>query len=392
MICNSYNIDKTSVFLSCKKVILGKEVVSTVGSEAAKMGATKALIVTDPGVVRADLVKLVEEPLKSQGIHAEVFYKVEPEPPARMIDACAEIVRGGGFNLIIGLGGGSSLDTAKAAAILAINPGSVMDYVGVDTVPRRGLPNILIPTTAGTGSEATRVFVVTDESTNTKKVVYSDFLISDISILDPMLTLSMPPAVTADTGIDALAHAIEAYVSVNSTPFAEILALKAIELIAHNLPKAYAKGTNVTARYNMLLAANMGGSAFTSGGLGAVHGLAYILGTEYHMSHGRSNGIMLPHVMNFNKVGNLEKYARIAVAMGEQTDGLALYESADKAVGAVKKLLDAIDFPYKLSAYTIKESDLPKLVEGGMAQARLFVPNPRDLTKMDVEKIYQSAF
>jgi alcohol dehydrogenase class IV len=365
--------------------------VSTIGSEGAKIGGTKALIVTDPGVVRADLVKFVKEPLKSQGIFAEVFDKVEPEPPARVIDACVETVRAGGFDLIIGLGGGSSLDTAKAAAILATNPGSVMDYVGVDTIPVRGLPNILIPTTAGTGSEATRVFVMTDESTNTKKVVYSDFLIPDISILDPMLTLSMPPSVTADTGIDALVHAIEAYVSINTTPFAEILALKAIELIADNLPQAYAKGSNLRARYNMLLAANLAGSAFTSGGLGAVHGLAYSLGTEYHMSHGRSNGIMLPHVMNYNKVGDLEKYARIAVAMGEKIDGLTLYESADKAIGAVRNLLDAIDFPYRMSAYGIKESDLPRLVEGGMAQARLFVPNPRNLDSKDVEKIYRDA-
>ena len=392
MTCSFYNVDKTSVFLSCKKILLGKGVVSGVGVEATKLGGTKALIVTDPGVVKAGLVKPLEEPLRAQGIHAEVFDKVEPEPPARVIDDCVKMVRGGGFNLIIGLGGGSSLDTAKAAAVLATNPGPVMDYVGMDTLPNRGLPNILIPTTAGTGSEATRVFVMTDESTNTKKVVYSDFLIPDVAILDPALTLSMPPAVTADTGMDALVHAIEAYVSVNSTPFAEILALKAIELIAHNLPQAYAKGINVIARYNMLLAANLGGAAFTSGGLGAVHGLAYVLGTEYHMSHGRSNAIMLPHVMNFNKVGNLGKYGRIAAAMGEKTDGLSSYESAEKAVGAVKKLLEAIDFPYRLSSYGIQESDLPKLVEGGMAQSRLFVPNPRDLARSDVENIYKSAF
>lgn len=392
MTCTFSNVDKTSVFLSSKKILLGRGAVSGVGVEAAKLGGNKALLVTDSGVVNAGLVQPLEEPLRAKGIHVEVFDKVEPEPPARVIDDCAKMVREGGFDLIIGLGGGSSLDTAKAAAVLATNPGSVLDYVGMDTLPNRGLPNILIPTTAGTGSEATRVFVMTDESANTKKVVYSDFLLPDAAILDPALTLSMPPAVTADTGMDALVHAIEAYVSVNSTPFAEILALKAIELIAHNLPQAYAKGSNVIARYNMLLAANLGGAAFASGGLGAVHGLAYVLGTEYHMSHGRSNAIMLPHVMDFNKVGNLEKYGRIAEAMGEKTDGLSSYESAEKAVAAVRKLLDAIDFPYTLSAYGIEQSDLPKLVEGGMAQSRLFVPNPRDLTRSDVENIYKSAF
>jgi alcohol dehydrogenase class IV len=191
--------------------------------------------------------------------------------------------------------------------------------------------------------------------------------------------------------MEALVHAIEAYVSVNTTPFAEVLALKAIELIAVNLPQAYAKGSNLRARYNMLLAANFGGSAFTSGGLGAVHGLAYVLGTEYHMSHGRSNAIMLPHVMKFNKAGNLEKFADIAAVMGENIEGLSLYEAADKAPAAVESLLTAINLPYRLSAYGITESDLPKLVEGGMAQARLFVPNPRDLTRADVETIYRSA-
>jgi len=386
------NLDKVSVYLSSRKIILGKGVAEQAGTEAKKLGATKALIVTDAGVVKADLVKHVVEPITGQGIAVEVFDKVLPEPPSDVIDECAAFAREGKFDTIVGLGGGSSLDTAKATAALTTNPGRVLDYVGIDTLPNRGLPSILIPTTAGTGSEATRVFVMTDLATNTKKVVYSDFLIPDLAILDPQLTVSMPPAVTADTGMDALVHAIEAYVSVNTTPFAEILAQEAIKLIARYLPQAYAKGNNLEARYNMLLAANLGGSAFASGGLGAVHGLAYVLGTEYHMSHGRSNAIMLPHVMNFNKVGNLEKYARIASIMGQNTDGLSLHESADKAVEAVENLLTNIDFPYRLSAYGIKQSDLPKLVEGGMAQARLFVPNPRDLTPADVENIYRAAF
>jgi len=390
---NGYsNLDRVSVYLSSRKIVLGKGVAEQAGTEAKKLGATKALIVTDAGVVKADLVKHVVEPITRQDIAVEVFDKVLAEPPSDVIDECAAFAREGKFDTIVGLGGGSSLDTAKATAALTTNPGRVLDYVGIDTLPNRGLPSILIPTTAGTGSEATRVFVMTDLATNTKKVVYSDFLIPDLAILDPQLTVSMPPAVTADTGMDALVHAIEAYVSVNTRPFAEILAQEAIKLIARYLPQAYAKGNNLEARYNMLLAANLSGSAFASGGLGAVHGLAYVLGTEYHMSHGRSNAIMLPHVMNFNKVGNLEKYARIASIMGQNTDGLSLHESAGKAVEAVENLLTAIDFPYRLSAYGIKQSDLPKLVEGGMAQARLFVPNPRDLAPADVENIYRAAF
>jgi alcohol dehydrogenase class IV len=202
----------------------------------------------------------------------------------------------------------------------------------------------------------------------------------------------MPPAVTADTGLDALVHAIEAYVSVNTTPFAEILALEAISLIAYNLPIAFSKGSNIQARYNMLLAANLGGAAFTSGGLGAVHGLAYVLGTDYHMAHGRSNAIMLPHVMSFNTTGNLQKYTDIAQAMGEHVEGLSLYEAAEKSVNAVKRLLTTVNIFFNLSFYGILKEDLPKLVEGGMKQSRLFVPNPRDLSEEDVRSIYEGAF
>jgi alcohol dehydrogenase class IV len=204
--------------------------------------------------------------------------------------------------------------------------------------------------------------------------------------------LSLPPVVTADTGMDALVHAIESYVSVNTSPFAEILSLAAIRLIAGYLPKACAKGSQVEARYYMLLAANLAGTAFTSGGLGAVHGLAYVLGTEYHLSHGRSNALMLPRVMEYNLSGNFRKYAEIASAMGEAVTGLAPWEAAAKAVEAVKRLLRTINLPADLAAYGIPKSDLPKLVEGGMKQARLFIPNPRDLTEKDVEAIYAGAF
>lgn len=386
-----FEIDKVCLFLSPNKTMLGKDVVQKLGEDVTVLGGKKPLVVTDPGVVKAGLVEEVEKALASKGIEVGVFDKVEPEPPARIIDECVHMISEGGYDLIIGLGGGSSLDVAKGASVVATNGGKVLDYVGIDTVPKRGLPKILIPTTAGTGSEATRVFVMTDEAENTKKVVYSNFLLADVAVLDPNLTVSMPPSVTADTGLDALVHAIEGYVSVNSTPFAEILGIEAISLIAHNLPIAYSKGGNMLARYNMLLAANLAGAAFTSGGLGAVHGLAYVLGTEYHMSHGRSNAIMLPHVMSFNMTGNLQKFSNIAHAMGENVEGLSLYDAAEKSVNAVKKLLKAVNIPFMLSEYGIPRGDLPKLVKGGINQSRLFAPNPRDLTEKDVQSVYEGA-
>ena len=386
-----YEISKVSHFYSPAKIILGQDTVKKVGDEAKALGGKRALIVTDPGIVSAGYGKIVEDALKAAKIEAGVFDRVVPEPPARCVDEGVKMIREGKCDIVIGVGGGSSLDVAKAVALMATNPGNVVDYAGIDRVPKPGLPKILIPTTAGTGSEASRSLVVTDEN-NVKRSIASSFGISDVAILDPMLTLSMPPPVTANTGMDALVHAIESYVSATTTPFAEILAIEAIRLIARNLPLAYSKGSHLTARYNMLLAASLAGLAFASSRLGIVHGLAYVIDTEYHLPHGRANAIMLPHVMEFNKTGNLAKFGRIAQAMGEPVGGLSPYEAADKSVQAVKNLLAALQVPYRLSQYGIPKDDLPKLVEGGMKQARLFVPNPRDVTEEDLRRIYERAF
>ena len=384
-------MDKVNIFRSPNKVIFGNGVVTQVGAEAEKMGAKKALIVTDAGVVKSGLTAGVEDALKKLKIDYGLFDRVEAEPPARIVDECAREVRENGYDIIIGIGGGSSLDVVKGASIVVTNGGNVLDYVGREMVPRPGVAKILIPTTAGTGSEVTWVFVVTDEVDNDKKVVFSGFNLADVAIVDPLLTLSMPPKVTADTGIDALVHAVEAYVSRQATPFSDVLAIEAIRLIGEYLVVAYAKAENIEARYNMSLAATLAGLAFASGGLGAVHALAYVLGTEYHMSHGRSNAIMLPYVVDYNKIGDLEKYARIARAMGENTDGLTDYEAAELLVIRLHQLLEDIGIPSKLSDYGIAADDLPTLVAGGMKQSRLFVPNPRDLTEEDVTEIYRSA-
>ena len=383
---------KTNTFLSPNKVILGNGAVSHVGKEAKNLGAKKALIVTDEGVVKAGLVEGVAEALRTQKVDVGIFDKVEAEPPARLVDECAQVVQDKGYDIVIGLGGGSSLDVAKGASLVTTNKGKILDYVGTDVVPHSGLLKILIPTTAGSGSEVTRGLIITDEEDNNKKVVFSDFVLANVAIVDPLLTISMPPVVTADTGMDALVHAIEAYVSVNATPFSDILVIEAIHLIAENLPAAYAKAENMEARFNMAFAATLAGMAFTSGGLGAVHALAYVLGTEYHLPHGRSNAIMLPHVVDYNKIGNLNKYAYIAQAMGENIEGLSAYQAAEKLVTSLSRLLEILHIPTKLSAYGISAEDIPKLVEGGMKQSRLFVPNPRNLTEEDVKNIYTGAF
>lgn len=384
-------MDAVSIFRSPNKVIFGNGVVAQVGDEVVRMGAKKALIVTDAGVVKGGLTAAVEDSLKATKIKYGLFDRVEAEPPAHIVDECARQVLENGYDIIIGVGGGSSLDVAKGASIVVTNGGGVLDYVGREMVPRAGVPKILIPTTAGTGSEVSWVFVVTDEKDNDKKVIFSYYNLADVAIVDPLLTLSMPPKLTADTGMDALTHAIETYVSRTSTPFGDMLALEAISLIGENLPVAYAKAQNVEARYNMALGATVAGLAFGSGGVGAVHALAYVLDTEWHLSHGRTNAIMLPYVVDYNKTGAPQKYARIAQAIGENTDGLTDYQAVECLVIRLHQLLDDVGIPSTLSAYGITEADLPRLVAGGMKQSRLFVVNPRDLTEEDVAAIYRSA-
>ncbi len=382
----------THIFYSPNKIILGMEAASNVSDELSKLGGGRVLLVTDPGVVQAGLISQIENFLKSNSLDYVLYDAVEPEPPDGVIDRGAEIFKSEDCGLVLGIGGGSSLDVAKGISILATNSGKILDFCGIDCVPRKGAPLLLMPTTSGTGSEVTRVLVLTDEKQNVKNVVFTPHILADVAIVDPALTLSMPPRVTADTGMDAMVHAIETYVSMNATVFSDVLAERAIELIARYLPIAWAKGSNLEARYQMSAAATVAGLAFGSGGLGAVHALAYPLGTEYHMTHGRTNAIMLPHIMKFNLSGNPAKYARIAELMGQDINGYSMYEAAAMAVDAVKELLDTIKVSYNLSDYDIPTKDLPKLVDGGMKQARLFVPNPRDLIREDVESIYEGAY
>ncbi|MGZ3613362.1 MAG: iron-containing alcohol dehydrogenase [Thermodesulfobacteriota bacterium] len=383
---------KIHSFFSPNKVLFGIGASREIGKEAKALGGTKVLIVTDPGVVNSGLVSSLRANLEEAGMKVFLFDRVEPEPSASLVDESAQLTKENGVDVVIGVGGGSSLDIAKGASLLASNPGNVLDYCGLDLIPKRGLPKILVPTTAGTGSEVTRVFVLTDKRDNMKKVVFSNYALPELALVDPMLTISMPSKVTADSGMDALVHAIETYVSMNATPFSDLLASKAIELIAKYLPMAFAKGENIEARYHMSLASLLAGMAFASGGLGAVHALAYPLGTEYHLPHGRTNAIMLAHVMEFNSIGNRSRYALIAEMMGKREVTSDLRAGVVKAVEAVVQLLDDVQIPYHLKDYGIPKEAIPKLVEGGMRQARLFVPNPRDLREKDVEAIYTKAW
>jgi alcohol dehydrogenase class IV len=384
--------DKAHVFYSPNKVIFGPNTIRVLANEVVQLGGKRALIVTDEGVVRANLIEPVKAALESAKVPYAIYDKVKPEPPVSCVEEAFHLLKSEKCDIIIGIGGGSSMDVAKIVALRATNEMSVLEMCGFDLVKKRGLPKILVPTTSGTGSEATRVSVLIDEKQNVKTLINSLFTLADVAIVDPLMTLTAPPKVTADTGVDALVHAIETYVATTATPFSDILAERAIEWIAQYLPVAWAKGSNLEARYYMSLASTLAGMAFASGGLGAVHALAYPIGTEFHLSHGRSNAIMLPHVMKYNLAGNPDKYGMIANLMEQDVEGLSSMEAAELSVEAVQGLLSTVNISYRLRDYGISKEAIRRLIEGGMRYTRLFIPNPRDLTEEDVRSVYEDAY
>ncbi len=389
---NGMIFEKTHVFYSPNKVLFGPNTIKSLGIEVQQLGGKKALIITDPGVVQAHVIEPIKASLEAAGVSWVVYDQVKPEPPVACVEEAAAKFKSEKCDLVVGVGGGSSLDVTKAVSLKATNDMGVLEMCGLDLVKKRGVPKILIPTTSGTGSEITRVSVLVNEKQNVKTVINSLYTLADVAIVDPLLTLTVPPKVTADTGMDALVHVIETYVATSATPFSDILAERAIEWIAQYLPMAWAKGSNLEARYYMSLASTVAGMAFASGGLGAVHALAYPVGTEFQLSHGRSNAILLPHVMRYNLSGNPEKYAMIAHLMGKDGEGLSAMEAAEVSVEAVENLLSIVEISYRLRDYGIPKEAIPKLVEGGMKFARLFALNPRDLSEQNVRSVYEEAY
>ena len=377
---------------SPNKVIFGNNSSNSIGQEARALKIKRSLIVTDQGVIRAGLIDGIKRSLESAEISVSVFDGAIPDPSTDTANECGQIAVDKGSQLIVGVGGGSSIDVAKGGALLATNGGSIVDYFGVDTVPKQCLPTILIPTTSGTGSEVTRVLVVTDTKSKTKQVVFSDYLLANIAIVDPTLTISMPPVLTADTGVDALVHAIEAYVSMDGGPFSEILAIQAISIISENLPKAFCKGSDLDARKKMALGSCMAGLAFGSSSVGAVHALSYPLDSEFGISHGRSQGAILPYVIEYNRIANAKKYADICMAMGENVDQFSDFAASERLVDVLFQLLEILGISTSLQDYGLSEINIDSLVAGAMRQARLFRPNPRDMGEDDVRGIYLRAF
>ena len=373
-----------------KTLITGNGAIARIGEEAKKLRATKVLIITDPGVACTGAVSQVEGPLRASGLKTGLFDKAVPEPPMGSVDEIVKFAEKGKYDFIVGFGGGSAIDVAKMVAVLVGSGAKVEDYVGVDQVPKKGLPIIAVPTTAGTGSEVTAIAIFANEKLNVKQGVVSGYLIPNIALVDPELTWSCPANVTAASGMDALIHCIESYTSVNATMHTDPLAYEGIKLISKSIRAATYDGTNAWARHNMAMGSLLGGIAFGNAGVGAVHALSYPIGGMFHVPHGVANTLMLPWVMEYNMLACLKWFREIGEAMGENMQGLSDREAADKTVAALRQLAVDLNVPQYLSDVDIPESAIPDMVNGAMTQARLWANNPRKFTPEDMAQVYRN--
>lgn len=372
-------------------IIFGSGKIKQIGEEIKKFKAKKVLLITDKGLEKAGITEKIVKHIP-ENVECEVYTDVIPEPPMESIEDCANKVKNGDFDLIIGLGGGSSIDVTKLVSVMATNEKPLPELCGVDNVEKEGLPTIMVPTTAGTGSEVTPIAIVTNEKEHLKVGIVSRYLFADCAICDPELTMSMPPHITAATGMDALTHAVEAYISVNATPVSDILALEAVRVIHAFLRKAFANGDDKQAREKMLYGALLAGMAFANAGVGAVHALAYPLGGEYKIAHGVSNALLLPYVLETNMIACLDRLARVGEAMGVVDEYAPLREKAEQTVEAIKVLSSDVEIPGSLKDVNIPEEALPKLAASAINVTRLLANNPRKLSEEKILEIYKRAY
>ncbi|AEF94784.1 Alcohol dehydrogenase [Desulfotomaculum nigrificans CO-1-SRB] len=346
-----------------QKIVFGVNAVDKIGQYIKEMGISgKAIIVTDPVLVKTGMVDRVVEALKKDGFAVAVFDQGKPEPDNIVCDEAAEFARKEAGNFVIGLGGGSAIDIAKVAAQLLVLPGKTEDYLVNTSFPKKGAPIIAVPTTSGTGTECTMYSVITFAKDGIKGFFGTPTILPDMALVDPTLTLSMPPKVTASTGADALAHAIETLMAKQENPFTDAISLKAIELIAEALPVAVYEGNNLEARVKMSYASMMAGKAFNDPGIVEGHAIAHTLGSVYHVPHGIGCAVALPHAMEYNMGHCMEKMALMAKALGQKTDGMTVREAAQAAVYGVKQLLEDVGITPSWAPFGKKE-DIPMLAE-----------------------------
>jgi alcohol dehydrogenase len=382
---------KAATFRIPAQLTFGCGAAETLGAEARRLGATHAFVISDPILQKLGLTEKATASLTAAGVRSSLFVEVEYEPSVQSVTPCAAAARAATCDLVVGLGGGTALDTAKAVAVLLGNEGTVEDYLGINLVKRRSVPSILMPTTAGTGAEITPNALFYVPALKEKKAIVSPHIIPDVAIVDPLLTLSAPPKVTAATGMDALSHAVEAYTSLNASPLTDLYALEAIRLIGVHLRTAVANGSDVAARDGMALASMYAGVAIGNAGTNIVHALAYPLQGQHRVTHGVANSLLLPYGMEFNALSNLPKFATVAEALGEPIAGLSPRAAAAKSAEACRLLSLDVGIPQKMREVGIRAEHLADLVKGAMQVTRLLANNPRQVRIEDAKAILEKA-
>lgn len=376
-------------FITCGQVYFGAGAIASLAMVLKSLGVRRALVVTDRGVRSAGILDESISSLGRSGIGCAVFDDVKPEPDESTVHALVDAVHSDKIDAVVGFGGGSAMDCAKLAAVLLAHGGTLRDYIGQGRITAQGLPVVLVPTTSGTGSESTpnALFIIDGE----KQAVISPYLIPKAAIIDPLVTVTAPAQVTAASGIDALVHACESFTSLRATPLTEMYSLRAAELIAGSIRTAVWQGSNIKARTDMALGSYLAGIAIANAGTGAVHALAYPLGSRFGLSHGISNSVMFAYVSEANAPSDLRKFAILARALGSRTEGMSCRESAAACVAEIVSIVRDVGLPLCLAELGVQASDIDQLVADALKQTRLLNNNPRALTSDDIARIYNRA-
>lgn len=385
---------KDYIFKLPTKIYFGENSALRLKEILSDYGITRVMVVTDQGIAGTQPFKRLMAKLGEDKVDYVLFDKAEADPSIEAVDAAAQILKDSGADGVLAVGGGSSIDTSKAISMLVTNEGSVREYLfgGTRTVTNRPLPLIAVPTTAGSGSEVTAASVITDNQHDIKLSVTHEYIMPLAAVVDPYMHVGMPPMITASTGMDALTHAIEGYVSLNAEAISDMYAETAIRMIGENIRTAMYKPNDIEARSNMAIASILAAATMVNAGLGAVHGISQSMGGIAHTPHGIANSLMLPYVMEMNVKGNPKKFARIAELLGENTEGLSERDAAELSIKAVKQLSEDLRIPDSLSKLDIPVTPdmFPKIVEGTMGY-RLLAVNPVKVREQDVYGILEKA-
>jgi alcohol dehydrogenase len=371
--------------------IIGENALKDAATQIDNYGFKQALIVTDPGMTKLGVTAQIEALLKEHGIESLVYDGVQPNPTVTNVKAGLDLLQKHQCDCVISLGGGSAHDCAKGIALVATNGGHIGDYEGVDVSKKPQLPLISINTTAGTASEMTRFCIITDPERHIKMAIVDQNVTPILSVNDPGLMVGMPASLTAATGMDALTHAVEAYVSTDATPITDACAIKAIEIIRDNLHEAVHNGTNMEAREQMAYAQFLAGMAFNNASLGYVHAMAHQLGGFYDLPHGVCNAVLLPHVQRYNSQVVASRLKDIGKALGAEVQGLTDKEGADAAIATIVELSQSVNIPAGLEELGAKEEDFSTLADNAMKDA-CGLTNPIQPSHEDVVAIFKAAF